>query len=85
MAEEGGTLCFVEIKARGGGSHGGALAAVGPAKQRRLFRAAQAWLLRHPTDRPCRFDVLALDAVEAGAEEEAGWRYTLVRNAFEAG
>ena len=88
VAEEAGTLCFVEIKARSGSSHGGALAAVGPAKQRRLVRAAQAWLLRHPTDAPCRFDVLALDAEAAGdggREPAGGWRYTLVRNAFEAG
>jgi putative endonuclease len=84
VAEEDGTLCFVEVKARSRGSHGGAISAVPPAKQRRLVRAAQAWLLRHPTDAPCRFDVLAMDA---GGEREGprpAWRYTLVRHAFEA-
>jgi putative endonuclease len=84
VAEEGGTLCFVEIKARSGTSHGPALAAVGAAKQRRLYRAAQAWLLRHPTGAPCRFDVLALDAAGGREEPRGGWRYTLVRDAFEA-
>lgn len=78
VAREGTTLCFVEVKARGGDSHGSALAAVGPAKRRRLARAASLWLARHPHDGPCRFDVLALDA---GPE---GWEYTLVRDAFEA-
>jgi putative endonuclease len=85
VAEEDGTLCFVEVKARSRGSHGGAISAVSPAKQRRLVRAAQAWLLRHPTDRPCRFDVLAMDADGAGEDAALRWRYTLVRNAFEAG
>lgn len=79
IAHDGDTLCFIEIKARSGASHGSALAAVGPAKQHRLTRAARLWLARNPWDSPCRFDVLALDA---GPE---GWRYTLVRDAFEAG
>lgn len=80
VARDGDTLCFVEIKARSGASHGSSLAAVGPAKQRRLARAAALWLARHPVDAPCRFDVLGLDR-EAGGD----WRYTLVRDAFEAG
>lgn len=79
VAREGDTLCFVEVKARADDSHGPALAAVGPAKQRRLARAAALWLARHPHDGPARFDVLALD----GGPD--GWRYTLVRNAFEVG
>lgn len=79
IATHGDTLCFVEVKARSGSSHGTAAEAVGPAKRQRLVRAARLWLARNPWDGPCRFDVLALDG-EAG-----GWRYDLIRDAFEAG
>ncbi|MEO7851555.1 MAG: YraN family protein, partial [Rubrivivax sp.] len=56
-----GTLVFVEVRSRAGGAFGGALASVTPAKQRRLVRAAQHYLLRQPVPPPCRFDVVALD------------------------
>lgn len=80
VARDGDTLCFVEVKARSGRSHGPSLAAVTPAKQRRLVRAASLWLARHPVgDAPCRFDVLGLDRGDDG-----GWRFTLVRDAFQA-
>lgn len=80
VAREDGTLCFVEIKARSGASHGSSLAAVGSGKQRRLARAATAWLARNPVDAPCRFDVLGLDR-----QDDGSWRYTLVRDAFQVG
>jgi putative endonuclease len=77
VAQEGGTLCFVEIKARAGDRYGPAIAAVGFAKQRRLSRAAVLYLTaRGWHNRACRFDVLGLD------REENGWRYTLIRDAF---
>ena len=40
LRERDGTLVFVEVRARAGASHGGALASVGVTKQRRLVRAA---------------------------------------------
>lgn len=83
VARDGGVLCFVEIKARGGPGFGPAVGAVTAAKQRRLVRAARLWLARHPTDAPCRFDVLGLDAA-AGAGAGGDWEFTLVRGAFEA-
>jgi putative endonuclease len=77
VAKEGGTLCFVEIKARAGDRYGPAIEAVGFAKQRRLSRAAALYLTaRGWHGRSCRFDVLGLD------REENGWRYTLIRDAF---
>ena len=77
VAQEGETLCFVEIKARDGDRYGPAIAAVGFAKQRRLSRAAILYLsARGWHGRSCRFDVLGLD------RENGGWRYTLIRNAF---
>ncbi len=77
VAREGGTLCFIEIKARAGSQYGPAIAAVDARKQRRLARAAALYLSWHPTQEPCRFDVLGLDP---GAE--GGWEFTLVQDAF---
>lgn len=77
VADDDGTLCFVEVKARSTAEFGPAVAAVGAAKQRRLRRAAAMWLAMHPCEAPCRFDVLGLDAAADG------WEFTLVRDAFE--
>jgi putative endonuclease len=77
VAKEGGTLCFIEIKARDGKLYGPAIAAVTPGKQRRLSRAASLYIALRGLHRlPARFDVLGLD------REGNAWRYTLVRNAF---
>ena len=61
IMRDGATIVFVEVRQRSGTSHGGALASIGPAKRRRLARAAQAWLARHPAAPPCRVDVVAID------------------------
>ena len=61
MREPGGTLVFVEVRARAAASHGGAAASVTPSKQRSLLLAAQHFLQRWPAPPPCRFDVLAID------------------------
>ncbi len=77
VAREGDTLCFVEIKARANRAYGPAIHAVTPQKQRKLARAAALYLVLHPTDAPCRFDVLAMDLTDDG------WQFTLVRDAFQ--
>ena len=79
VAEEEGTLCFVEVKARRSTRHGRAVGAVGPAKQARLARLASLYLVQNQAWRgPCRFDVLGMEL--EGAEE---WSYHLIRDAFE--
>lgn len=78
MAADGDTLCIIEIKARSGSQHGPAIAAVDRRKQRRIARVAARLLAEIGWQGPCRFDVLGLDRAEDG------WRYTLIRNAFEA-
>ena len=75
LRERDGTLVFVEVRARAGASHGGALASVGVTKQRRLVRAATHYLQRLAAPPPCRFDVVA---VQGGQIE---W----IRAAFDAG
>ena len=77
VALEGDTLCFVEIKARATKQFGEALWAVTGRKQRQIAAAAALYLAEKSYQGPCRFDVLAMDG-EAG-----GWRYSLVRDAFQ--
>jgi putative endonuclease len=61
VMRDGPTLVFVEVRGRGTGTHGGAAASIGWAKQRRIVFAAQHFLLRMPSPPPCRFDVVAID------------------------
>jgi len=56
-----GTLVFVEVRARSSTGHGGAAGSVSGAKQRRIVRAAQHFLLSWAELPPCRFDVVAID------------------------
>ena len=62
VAWDGATLVFVEVKARGQGSHGRAEEAVDRRKRQRLVAAAGAYLasLGAPPP-PCRFDVVAVE------------------------
>ncbi|MEO8191499.1 MAG: YraN family protein [Acidobacteriota bacterium] len=79
IATEGKVLCFIEVKGRGGAGFGVPEAAVTAEKQRRIHRAAQAWLgLSRRSAAICRFDVLAI--VEAGGLPVI----RLFRDAFEA-
>ena len=75
MRAPGGTLVFVEVRARGSATHGGAAASVGGVKQRRIVLAARHYLLRHRQPPPCRFDVVAIE----------GDRIEWIKGAFDAG
>jgi putative endonuclease len=44
----GRRLAFVEVKAKSGGRYGDPFEMVTPEKQRRVRRAAEAWLAAHP-------------------------------------
>ena len=55
------TLVFVEVRSRASARFGGAAASVGWAKQRRIIRAAQYFLLRAVELPPCRFDVVLVE------------------------
>jgi putative endonuclease len=56
-----GTLVFVEVRARQDARHGGAAASVSAAKQRRIVRAAQHYLMGLAALPPCRFDVVVIE------------------------
>ena len=74
IVRDRGELVFVEVRQRASSSHGGAAASITPAKQRRVIRAAQTYLLRFEQVPPCRIDVLAFDG------DQVEW----LRNAIQA-
>jgi putative endonuclease len=62
VVRRGRKLAFVEVKAKGSGRYGDPFEMVTEEKQRRLRRAAEAWLGSHPetAELEARFDVVAL-------------------------
>ncbi|MEO7274373.1 MAG: YraN family protein [Vicinamibacterales bacterium] len=86
VARERDTTVFVEVKARTSREFGGGADAVTAWKQRRLVSMASDYLVRHRlTERPCRFDVVAVDVPAAGEPTGAGGpAVTIYRNAFDA-
>lgn len=80
VAEEAGTLVFVEVKTRSSIAYGRPAEAVGSRKRARLIRAARHYLAHvREFDRPCRFDVVEL--VVGGRDR---YRITLIRDAFQS-
>lgn len=80
VAADGETVVFVEIKARRNLLFGGAHDAVDKRKRLRLSRLARQYLSFHRMDdRPCRFDLVLIDAA-AGRTPVV----ELMKNAFEA-
>jgi putative endonuclease len=67
VAEKGDEVVFVEVKTRSSDAFGGALAAVGWTKERRLRAAAYSYLNAKGLQfRPFRIDVVALTVVSPG-------------------
>ena len=62
IARRGRTVVFCEVKSKGGSGLGDPFEMVGPEKQRRLRRAAEAWLAAHPelARLELTFDVVAV-------------------------
>jgi len=61
---DGPVLVFAEVRLRRNPAFGGAAASVTAAKRQRILRAARHYLSGR-AERPCRFDVLLLDALDA--------------------
>jgi putative endonuclease len=79
IAHDGPVLCFIEVRRRRTAKD--AAWSITPKKQARIARAAAAWLARHPSTSPCRFDVVLL----AGAVgKDGGEAIRVLRGAFEA-
>jgi putative endonuclease len=62
VARRGRELVFCEVKSKAGAGYGDPAEMVSAEKMRRLRRAAEAWLARHPECGECevRFDVVAV-------------------------
>jgi putative endonuclease len=79
IAKEGGTLVFVEVKARRNPQLETPKAAVTPRKQRKIVQVAQAYLKASGhQDQRVRFDVVAISGHTRPPQVE------LIRHAFDA-
>jgi putative endonuclease len=79
VARDGEVTVFIEVKTRDGEAFGHGAEAVTPDKQRRVAAMAVDYIARHRLhERPCRFDVVAIDVSSQPPRIEV---YT---NAFEA-
>jgi putative endonuclease len=80
VARDGDFVVFVEVKLRTTGEFGAAAESVTPWKQRRVVAMAVDYLSRNGlTDRPCRFDVVAVDMTDSAEP-----KITVFAAAFEA-
>ena len=80
VCDDHGTIVFVEVRAKGTAVCGGAAESITRLKMRRVTACAVDYLSRHHlSNRPCRFDVVAIDEA-AGPTPEI----TVYPNAFEA-
>jgi putative endonuclease len=81
IAEQGGVVVFIEVKARAGHQYRHRFNVVTPAKQRKIMQVAQSFLAKHRLlEKPTRFDVVGLTA-----DPEFTFRIELLENAFQAG
>jgi putative endonuclease len=69
IAEEGEELVFVEVKARRSNAFGAPEDAVTEKKQEQVHAVAEGYLFIHDIDdRPCRFDIIAIEYRNGTAE-----------------
>ncbi len=82
VARRGGTLAFLEVKARTSDAFGAPLEAIGPRKRRDVERAARAWIRSRGPEvggvRTLRFDAVSVRLDPSGRHEvvhiEGAWR-----------
>ena len=80
VCEHEGTIVFVEVRARASAEFGRAAESITDAKKRKVSAMAVDYLARNElANRPCRFDVVAIDNAMGAAPE-----ITVYPNAFDA-
>ena len=78
VAQDGETIVFIEVRLKTTVEFGTAAESVTRHKQRRVVAMAIDYLARNSiVNRPCRFDVVAIDAVEQQT------RITVIASAFD--
>lgn len=83
IAEDDGTLVFVEVKTRVGTSFGPPFESVTARKQRQLSKVALAYIGRHGmADRPARFDVVGILFAAPESSAAGTPRVELLKDAF---
>lgn len=65
VMRDGSTLVFIEVRFRTSSRFGTPAETVDAQKQRRLAAVASHYLQKHPTNLPCRFDVLAVSGIDS--------------------
>lgn len=60
IARDKGCVVFCEVKTRSMGMIAPPQESVTPAKQRKMIKTAEHWLMENPQDAPLRFDVIAV-------------------------
>ena len=79
-------LVFVEVRLRSPGAWEDGATSVNPAKQRRLLRAAEAWLTEHPryASDTSRFDVVSMSGTNffSGLFSSFFWKKVWIADAF---
>src|SRR5439155_9219601 len=72
VCDDGGTLVFVEVRARRRGDWGTPEETISATKRRRLLHAARHYLMiRCYEERACRFDVVAIEGGELRHHQNA--------------
>ncbi len=81
IAEQGGVLVFIEVKARTNHELGHPFNALTLAKQKKIVQTAQSFLVRKRiSDKPMRFDVVGLTS---DPESPDSWQIEHLENAFQ--
>jgi putative endonuclease len=83
VCEDGGTLVFVEVRARMRSDFGGAAGSITAAKRARLTAAARQYLAALPRTPPCRFDCVLVSG--SNGNEAVEWLPNAFDAAFEGG
>jgi len=75
IADDKGTIAFVEVKFRKSNNFGQPFETVTHSKQRKIIRTAQSYLQKHPklANKACRFDVISIH------NQDINW----IQNAFD--
>jgi putative endonuclease len=72
IMQDGDCLVFIEVKKRQNGIDS-AIESITHAKQKRLIKAAQYYLLKLGNDVNCRFDAIAIDG-----NDQIGWLKNII-------
>ena len=83
IADDGGTLVFVEVRMRSGGAFGGAEESIDRRKRQRIVAAARHFLASGASaEPPCRFDAMLLTPLAHQSPDDYAVEW--LRDAFRA-